>query len=103
MPDVVGLYMVMRRVRLVMVALRDGSHAVGYILPCGPIVLKPPPALRRITMKARSLLLCTLVLAAACAESPTSARTTDARRADSTTPCEKGGMTMGGGQVAPCP
>ena len=56
-------------------------------------------------MKARHLLLCTLVLAAACAQSPTSARTTDARRADSTTPtpCEKGGMTMGGGQVAPCP
>jgi len=54
-------------------------------------------------MKARYLLLCAFVLTA-CTQSPTSARTPEARRADSTpTPCEKGGMTMGGGQVAPCP
>lgn len=55
-------------------------------------------------MKARYLLLCALALAA-CTQSPTSARTPEVRRADTSAPshCEKGGITLGGGQIAPCP
>lgn len=58
-------------------------------------------------MKARHFLLGALVLSA-CTQTPTAAVTHSPERGPrldgtTTTPCEKGGMTMGGGQFAPCP
>jgi hypothetical protein len=49
----------------------------------------------------RACLLCVLTLAAACTEMPTAVPTSDSGPRHDTV-CDKGGMTMGGGQVAPC-
>lgn len=52
----------------------------------------------------RLCLLCVLALTAACTETPTAAAPAASSGPRHDTVCDNnGGMTMGGGQVAPCP
>jgi hypothetical protein len=98
-----GLWLVAAPVGLWMVVRRDGLYVVSVDCRCGPFI-HPRSTPGETHMKGRCFLLCALVLAA-CTQSPTASRTPDAgaQRDETTSSCEKGGMTMGGGQFVPCP
>lgn len=50
----------------------------------------------------RLSLLCALALVAACAETPSAVEPAEDGGPRLESSCDKGGMTMGGGQAAPC-